>query len=146
MDSHTLFFSLSLSLLFCFYESMHICFGNGVFSFFFSQSVGWSITTHTYTHTRQCFWFFLFSFRNRCWCWWVVDTYTHDDEPNQNQNPHQTFPTTTKNTAHKHCTYIYICIHTQYTHKQKQHRFPIQKPLSCWVKLGTFFVLTIFFF
>ena len=33
--------------------------------------------------------------------------------------------------------------HDNGSHTQKQHRFPIQKPLSCWVKLGTFFILTI---
>ena len=77
MDSHTLFFGFFSLSLFCF-VSMNQCIYVSemvFFRFFFLQSVGWSITTHTYTHTHDhAFVFFVFVFfRNRCW--WVVHTY-----------------------------------------------------------------------
>ena len=59
--SYSLFCFLSLSLfLVCFYESMHICFGNGVFSFYFFRNRLWLVHHHTYIHTTMLLVFLVF--------------------------------------------------------------------------------------
>ena len=104
------FFSLSL---FCFVSMNQCIYVSAMvfFCLFFSQSVMVGPSPHIHTHTVDnafvCFVLFSQSVLVLVGGPYI-HTYTHDDEPNPNQNPHQTFPTTTKNTVHKHCTYIYI--------------------------------------